>query len=232
MALRSALSLLALATPALALRVQPAARTEHLDRRTLLTAVTNLGAAMLVTVPRGVLAEVKGPNANMPRDERGVNDVLRGAGFPPMKGVNGLKPLVQYVGFASPANIDGQKARDRPYKGTLLVRFLYPSSWIVETPTITENGEAGKIAANNYQKGDLAEFVALTLPNGKRLGDLGADFYKGWLSSQARPARHRVGTGLRPATARRARTRVLRRCLCRRCRATSTRTSRLRRSRR
>lgn len=54
----------------------------------------------------------------------------------------------------------------------------------METPTITENGEAGKIAANNYLKGDFADFVAVRMPPGKTLDNVDKEFYKGFLSSQ------------------------------------------------
>ena len=68
----------------------------------------------------------------------------------------------------------------------LLVRFVYPSGWLVETPSITENGEAGNIGANNYIKGDSANFAALPLPKGETLETLAKnkEYFKGWLSSQ------------------------------------------------
>lgn len=74
--------------------------------------------------------------------------------------------------------------RNRAFSSTLLVRFLYPSGWLVEAPTITENGEAGKIAANNYLKGDSASFAALPLAKGESLASLNKEFFKEWLSSQ------------------------------------------------
>ena len=61
---------------------------------------------------------------------------------------------------------------------------MFPSGWLVETPTITENGEAGNIGANNYVKGDSANFAALPLPPGQKLDTLSKEFFKGWLSSQ------------------------------------------------
>ena len=71
-----------------------------------------------------------------------------------------------------------------PCASQLLVRFLYPSGWLVETPTITENGEAGNIGANNYVKGDSANFASLPVPRGKTLDALDKEFFKNWLSSQ------------------------------------------------
>merc|ERR1712039_658771 len=78
------------------------------------------------------------------------------------------------------------KVRERAFKSTLLVRFLYPNGWLVETPSITENGEAGDIGAGNYGKGDSVKFSALPLPKGQTLSSLEKDkeFFKTWLSSQ------------------------------------------------
>ena len=50
--------------------------------------------------------------------------------------------------------------------------------------TITENGEAGNIGANNYNKGDSANFASSKLPSGQQLSSLNKEFFKGWLSSQ------------------------------------------------
>lgn len=119
-----------------------------------------------------------------PRDAKGTAAFLVQQGFPPLPVVNGLSPLVQYIGAAPPANIDGAKTKERAFTSTLLVKFLYPTGWLVETPTITENGEAGKIAANNYLKGDFADFVAVKLPAGKTLGTVDKEYLKGFLSSQ------------------------------------------------
>jgi len=105
-------------------------------------------------------------------------------GLPPVKVPGGFKPMAAYIGSASAANIDGQKVKERAFKSTLLVRFLYPNTWLVETPTITENGEAGNIGASNYQSGDSCTFSALPLPEGKDLTSLSKDFFKVWVPSQ------------------------------------------------
>jgi len=65
------------------------------------------------------------------------------------------------------------------------VRFLYPSGWLVEVPSVTDNGEAGNIGANNYVKGDGANFAALPYKGGS-IGALEKDkeFFKTFLSSQ------------------------------------------------
>jgi len=160
----------------------PAVSTDLPARRDVLAQ----GAAFLLGSASALpaLAEVKGVNSNMPRGDSEVAKFLKSQGFKPLPKVDGLSPLVQYIGSAPPANIDGMKAKERAYTSTLLVRFLYPSAWLVETPTLTENGEAGKIAANNYLKGDSADFVAVKLPEGQTLGDINKEFYKGFLSSQ------------------------------------------------
>jgi hypothetical protein len=101
-----------------------------------------------------------------------------------MKVPGGMSPLVAFIGTAQPANIDGQKVKSRAFKSPLLVRFLYPFGWLVDLPNITDNGEAGNIGANNYVKGDSANFASLELPKGEQLSTLKKEFFKGWLSSQ------------------------------------------------
>lgn len=66
------------------------------------------------------------------------------------------------------------------------MRFLYPNGWLVESPSITENGEAGNIAAGQYLKGDACTFSALPLPKSATLETLAKDkeFFKNWLVSQ------------------------------------------------
>jgi len=141
-------------------------------------------ASALALAPLGATADVRGANENMPRDERSVNKLLSSLGFAAMPVPGGFSPLVQYIGTAPPANIDGFKSRERAFDSTLLVRFIFPNGWLVESPSITENGEAGNIGANNYVKGDSANFAALPLPKGASLDSLNKEFFKGWLSSQ------------------------------------------------
>ena len=120
----------------------------------------------------------------MPRDEREINRFLKSMGYSEIKVPSGASPLVEYIGAAPAANIDGIKARERAFKSALLVRFVYPSGWLVQTPTITENGEAGTIGANNYIKGDSAQFTAVPLPAGKELDELKGEFFKGFVAAQ------------------------------------------------
>jgi len=149
-------------------------------------ACTQAAAAIAAAAfaPLAAHADVRGVNEFRPTNEKDCNKLLTKLGFSPMKVPGGFQPLVEYIGFAPPANIDGSKALERAYKSPLLVRFLYPSGWLVQTPSITENGEAGNIGANNYVKGDSANFAALPLPSGEKLTTLGKGFFKGWLSSQ------------------------------------------------
>jgi len=123
-------------------------------------------------------------NAEVPKGEKDINKYLTGMGFAPIKVPSGCSPLVSYIGTAPPANIDGSKVKERAFSSTLLVRMVYPNGWLVEVPTITENGEAGNIGANNYVKGDSANFASLPLPSGKTLSSLDKEFYKGWLGGQ------------------------------------------------
>lgn len=153
------LLLLAYSTPTSSIKLGRAAPGEGLSRRGLLARSAALAAlpAPLSALAAGVASDgttVRGVNEGMPTGEKDVAKFLQQQGFPPLPKVNGLSPLVQYIGAAPPANIDGSKQKERAFDSTLLVKFLYPSGWLVETPTLTENGEAGKIAANNYLKGE------------------------------------------------------------------------------
>jgi len=154
------------------------------SRRAALTQAAVATTAALTLSPLAAVADVRGANMDMPKNEKDVNKLLGTYGFSPMKVPGGFSPLVEYIGTAPPANIDGSKTKDRAFSNTLLVRFLYPSGWLVETPSIDENGEAGNIGANNYIKGDSANFAAVKLPEGEKLTSLPKDFWKGWLSSQ------------------------------------------------
>ena len=142
------------------------------------------GAAAATLAPLAAVADVRGANENVPTDERGINKLLQQQGLPPFKVKGGFTPLLEYIGTAQPANIDGLKARERAFKSTLLVRFQYPSGWLPSAPSITENGEAGNVGANNFIKGDSATFAALPLPKGKQLDELNKEFFKTWLTSQ------------------------------------------------
>ena len=116
------------------------------------------GAALAVTplaIPlRPALADVYGANSELPTDLKGINKFLKTQGFPAMPNANGLTPLMKYVGTAAAANLDGLKSKERAFSETLLVRWNFPSGWLITSPDITENGEAGTLGANNFIKGD------------------------------------------------------------------------------
>lgn len=124
------------------------------DRRGVLAQSAALISAPLVLPLLPAHADVYGANSDLPTNQRDVNKFLQAQGFPQMPSGNGMSPLMKYIGTAAPANIDGQKVKGRPFNEILLVRFLYPNGWLVASPDITENGEAGTIGANNFIKGD------------------------------------------------------------------------------
>merc|ERR1719424_247515 len=164
-----------------------------MGRRAVMQGTAGLMASPLLTSPLAAKAfgggvdgaDVRGANAAMPKGEKEVNKLLSNLGKPPLKGQNGFSPLAAYIGTATPANIDGQKVKDRAFSNTLLVRFLYPSGWLVEVPSVTDNGEAGNIGANNYVKGDGANFAALPYTGGSISAlEKDKEFFKIFLSSQ------------------------------------------------
>ena len=79
---------------------------EPLNRRSVLQQ-TGAAAAALALAPLAANADVRGVNQDVPTDERGVNNLLKSQGFSTMKVPGGFSPLVQYIGTAPPANIDG-----------------------------------------------------------------------------------------------------------------------------
>jgi len=139
---------------------------------------------MRAPLPLAARADVRGPNEGMPRGEKDVNKLLVSQGFPELKAPKGLSPYVGYIGTAPPANIDGSKSKERAFSSPLLVRFAYPSSWLPEIPSITENGEAGNVGANNYIKGDSANFASLSIAKGDKIASIGKETYKNMLSAQ------------------------------------------------
>jgi hypothetical protein len=153
------------------------------SRRGVLAGTAALVAAPLLS-PLAAHADVYGANSQLPTNLNDINKYLKELGFPAMKGANGLTPLIEYAGTGPPANIDGNKVRERKFDGVLLVRFLYPNGWLVSRPDTTENGEAGTIGANNFQKGDSEIFTSMPLPQGKALKDMKNDFYKDLITSQ------------------------------------------------
>ena len=160
----------------------PSAAAAALSRRAAVSAAAVLA---LAGHSNPAHADVKGANEGIPRGERDISDYLARMGLPRLpKSPDGCSPLIEYVGFAPPANIDGQKTKNRAYSTPLLVRFFFPNGWLVEYPSLTDNGEAGKVAAQNYQKGDSADLVSAKLPGGANVAELDKGFYKTLLTSQ------------------------------------------------
>merc|ERR1719247_3932549 len=106
----------------------PAPEGGALSRRALLSTGGSAAAAVALA-PLAAVADVRGANQEVPTNERDVNKLLSGYGFAPLKVPGGYRPLVQYIGTAPPANIDGTKQRERAFASTLLVRFVYPNGW-------------------------------------------------------------------------------------------------------
>ena len=129
-------------------------RNPSFDRRGVLVQYAALISAPFVLPLLPAHADVYGANSDLPTSMNDVNKFLKSQGFPAMASGNGMSPLMKYIGTASPANIDGQKVKERTFKEILLVRWLYPNGWLITSPDITENGEAGTLGANNFIKGD------------------------------------------------------------------------------
>ncbi|KAL1510424.1 hypothetical protein AB1Y20_006732 [Prymnesium parvum] len=157
----------ALSAAALALHLPSSPKADALCRRGLLQ-----HAAAAVSLPLAARADVRGANEGLPRNEKDINKYLSSQGFPAMKVPSGLSPLVGYVGTANPANIDGSKVRARAFTSPLLIRFSYPSGWLADLPSITENGEAGNLGANNYIKGDSVNFAAIPASKDLKVADI------------------------------------------------------------
>ena len=154
-------------------------------------------AAALVITPLAIPllpahADVYGANSDLPNDNKGVNKFLASQGFPPLPNANGMSPLMKYIGTAAPANIDGQKVKQRTFNDILLVRWNFPNGWLIISPDITENGEAGTLGANNFIKGDSEVRAAASLALPRALRRTGAE-PGGRLASPACPHRpHRA----------------------------------------
>ena len=104
----------------LALLLPPTPAPQNLNRRALL-AQGGSAAAALALAPLAAVADVRGANQDIPKDARGVNKLLTSLGFSEMSVPGGFSPLVQYIGTAPPANIDGFKAKERAFPSTVRV---------------------------------------------------------------------------------------------------------------
>ena len=85
-----------------------------------------------------------------------VNVKLADYGLPPMLFVPpGFAPVVSEFGRGN--------AKDVIPKNPIVVQFSAPKLWVVEKTTVNNNGESGKIAANDYIKGDSAYLFIVPL---------------------------------------------------------------------
>merc|ERR1719329_573662 len=82
-------------------------QTPAQSRRSFLTQT----ASTLLLAPLAANADVRGANENMPKSMKEVNKFLTDLGYAEMTPANGLSPLLEYIGTASAANIDGFKTK-------------------------------------------------------------------------------------------------------------------------
>merc|ERR1719424_2154212 len=173
MALRTTLALALSFSHSQALQL----RNPSFDRRGVLAQSAALISAPFVLPLLPAHADVYGANSDLPTSMNDVNKFLKSQGFPAMASGNGMSPLMKYIGTAAPANIDGQKVKERTFKEILLVRWLYPNGWLITSPDITENGEAGTLGANNFIKGDSQVFTSGKMVAGKSLEEQPKEFF-------------------------------------------------------
>eukprot|EP01041_Mallomonas_annulata_P011689 gene11689-24475_t len=90
-----------------------------------------------------------------------ANSKLGDYNLPPILFVPpGFNPIVSEYGRGN-----AKSAISNP----IIVQFCAPQAWIVEKTTVNNNGESGKIAANDYVKGDSAFMFVTPLPSGSKL---------------------------------------------------------------
>jgi hypothetical protein len=147
------------------------------SRRAILSGAASMATALGLE-PHAVFAEeVRGVNGKLPKKIQGINKYLTNNGWAPFEPLaDGFSPLMLIIGARPPANIDGEKFLPRNFDGTLLVRFPYPQTWLIQQPAFDSNAESGNIRAVNNFKAESAVFVATRLPDGvKTLEDLSND---------------------------------------------------------
>jgi len=90
-----------------------------------------------------------------------ANNKLSEYGLPPIVFVPpGFSPLVSEYGRGS---------KDKPIENPIVVQFAHPNTWIVQKTQTNNNGESGTVGANDYVKGDSANFYETPLPSGESL---------------------------------------------------------------
>jgi hypothetical protein len=124
-------------------------------------------ATALAAAPNAALAEVRGANAGLPRRFETINKYLKDRDYEVFEKLeDGYTPLMLIAGAKPPANVDGVKVLTRNFDGTMLVRYPYPSNWVVSEPKIDPNAESGTIVAADSGKGSSCIFVSERLPEG------------------------------------------------------------------
>lgn len=130
---------------------------EQFSRRNFFSAAiaTGVGSGLIPFLP-----------ANAITGDKKVNAKLRGYGLPTVENVSGLTSLLE---------VYGKGANRFP----LLVRFIYPLSWVVTKPSNDVNGEDGTVQAGDYAKGDTATFyVNEDAGNVKNIAEQSKLFYE------------------------------------------------------
>mmetsp|Transcript_10743 Transcript_10743/g.17528 ORF Transcript_10743/g.17528 Transcript_10743/m.17528 type:complete len:300 (+) Transcript_10743:102-1001(+) len=90
-----------------------------------------------------------------------VNSKLASYDLPPFLYVPpGFSPLVSEFGRGN--------IREK-MTNPILVQFAHPNTWVVQTTSVNNNGEAGTVSANDYMKGDSAYLFVAPLPPGESL---------------------------------------------------------------
>jgi hypothetical protein len=90
-----------------------------------------------------------------------ANNKLSSYGLPPIVFVPpGYQALVSEYGRGS-----NQKAMTNP----ILLEFCHPSGWVAQKTSVNNNGESGTVGANDYMKGDSANFFEYKLQNGEKV---------------------------------------------------------------
>eukprot|EP01040_Poterioochromonas_malhamensis_P004893 gene4893-5248_t len=90
-----------------------------------------------------------------------ANTKLAEYGFPPILFVpSGFSPVVSEF---------GRGGLTTEMKNPILVQFASPNLWVVQKTSVNNNGEAGTISTNDYQKGDSAFLYVLEDPKKEKL---------------------------------------------------------------
>lgn len=81
-----------------------------------------------------------------------------------------LPPII-YVppGFTTFVSEFGRGSLKNPSINPVVVQFCHPGNWIQERIAVNNNGESGKVAANDYIKGDSAFMYVSPLTQGQKV---------------------------------------------------------------